>query len=128
LLSLAPVGFSGLEVAVGAYAAAVPDLPLDRFVALLATNPARLLGLPAGTLEIGAPGDVTIFAERPWVVDVARFHSLGKNTPFAGMTFSRRAIATIVAGYVVYEDGRVIPRGPDFEGRSAAAFAAGSAR
>jgi len=44
----AAVGFTGLEIAVGAYAAALPDLPLSRFVALLSTNPARILGVPAG--------------------------------------------------------------------------------
>jgi dihydroorotase len=110
MLSVAPVGFSGLEIAVGAYAAAVPDLPLDRFVALLAHNPARILGVPGGSLARGGPGDVTIFAERPWIVDARRFHSLGKNTPFDGLHFSRRVVATIVAGCVVYEDGRVMPR------------------
>jgi len=110
LLSVAPVGFSGLEIAVGAYALAVPDLPLERFVALLSTNPARILGVPGGSLAPGSPGDVTIFAERPWTVDAYRFHSLGKNTPFDGMRFTRRVIATIVAGSVVYEDGRVTPR------------------
>jgi dihydroorotase len=110
LLSVAPVGFSGLEIAVGAYTAAVPDLPLERFVALLATNPARILGVPGGALKVGTPGDVTVFAERPWTVDAYRFHSLGRNTPFDGLRFTRRVIATIVAGNVVYEDGRVTPR------------------
>jgi dihydroorotase len=112
LLSVAPVGFSGLEIAVGAYAAALPDLPLDRFVALLSANPARILGVPGGTLEPGSPGDVTVFAERPWTVDARRFHSRGKNTPFDGQRFARRAIATIVGGHVVYEHDRVARR-PD---------------
>jgi dihydroorotase len=112
LLGAAPVGFSGLEIAVGAYAAAVPGLPVERFVRLLSTNPARILGVPGGTLAPGAPGDVTIFAEQPWTVDARSFHSLGKNTPFDGATFSRRAIATIVDGWLVYERGRVTPRPP----------------
>ncbi len=107
LLADAPVGFTGLETAVGAYASALPDLPLERFVALLSTNPARILGVPGGTLAIGAPADVTIFAERPWRVDAAAFHSLGKNTPFDGATFARRAIATIVGGTIVMRDGIV---------------------
>ena len=110
LLSVAPVGFSGLEVAIGAYALAVPNLPLERFVALLSTNPARVLGVSGGSLAVGAPGDVTIFAERPWTVDAHRFNSLGKNTPFDGMRLVRRAIATIVGGSVVYDNGRVVPR------------------
>jgi len=107
LLAEAPVGFSGLEIAVGAYATALPDLPLARFIALLSTNPARILGVPGGTLAVGAPADVTVFAERSWRVDASAFYSLGKNTPFDGATFERRAIATIVGGRVVMRDGIV---------------------
>ncbi len=110
LLADAPVGFTGLETAVGAYAHALPDLPLARFVALLSTNPARILGVPGGTLAIGSPADITIFAERPWTVDSSAFHSLGKNTPFEGVTFARRAIATIVGGHVAMHDGRLAAR------------------
>ena len=102
-LQRAAVGFSGLEIAVGAYAAALPDLPLLRFVELLSTNPARILGVAGGTLAIGSPGDVTIFAERDWIVDPATFASKGKSTPFAGRTFKRRAIATIVGGELRYQ-------------------------
>jgi dihydroorotase len=97
-LQSAAVGFTGLEIAIGAYALAVPDLPLDRFVALLSTNPARILGVPGGTLRVGSPADVTIFADLPWVVDPSRFASKGKSTPFEGRTLPRRAIATIVGG------------------------------
>ncbi len=109
LLSGAPVGFSGLEVALGAYQAALPDLPLRRFVELLATNPARILGVPGGALPLGAPGDVTVFAERPWRVSAQAFYSLGKNTPYDGRMLERRAIATIVGGRVVMRDG--VPNG-----------------
>lgn len=105
LLSEAPVGFSGLETALGAYALALPDLPLARFVALLSTNPARILGVPGGTLRVGAPADVTVFADRPWRVNAAAFRSLGKNTPLDGIVLPRRALATIVAGRVVMHDG-----------------------
>jgi dihydroorotase len=110
LLSAAPVGFSGLEIAVGGYALAFPDLPLGRFVELLSTNPARILGVPGGTLAVGSSGDVTVFADRPWTVDARLFRSKGKNTPFDGVTLPRRAIATIVDGAVAFEHGNVLPR------------------
>jgi len=112
LLDAAPVGFSGLETALGAYAAALPELPLSRFVALLSTNPARILGVAGGTLRVGSAADVTIFAERPWRVDASTFYSLGKNTPFDGVRFSRRAIATIVDGAFAMRDGRVVESQP----------------
>ena len=110
LISAAPVGFSGLEIALGAYAAALPDVPLARMIELHSVNPARILGVPGGTLAVGSVGDVTVFIERPWTVDARLFHSKGKNTPFDGATFPRRALATIVAGAVVFEHGRVMPR------------------
>jgi len=110
LLSAAPVGFSGLEIALGAYALALPDVPLARMIELHSINPARILGIPGGTLAVGSIGDVTVFADRSWTVDARLFHSKGKNTPFDGAVFPRRALATIVAGAVVYEHGRVMPR------------------
>ena len=99
-LRAAAVGFTGLEVAAGAYALAIPDLSLTRYVELLSTNPARVLGVPGGTLAVGSPADVTIFADRPWTVDPADFASKGKTTPFAGATLPRRVLATIVGGEV----------------------------
>jgi len=98
---LAP-GFTGLEVAVGAYAAALPNLPLPRFIELLSTNPARILALPGGTLALGSPADITIFAAREWTVDAASFASKGKCTPFAGRRLPRRVVATIVGGELRY--------------------------
>ncbi len=97
-LHTAAVGFTGLEIALGAYALALPGLALDRFVALLSTNPARILGVEGGTLREGTRADVTIFADRSWVVDPSTFASKGKSTPFSGRTLPRRAIATFVGG------------------------------
>lgn len=108
LLAEAPVGFTGLETAVGAYALAMPGLPLTRFVELLSTNPARILGVAGGTLATGSSADLTVFAERPWTVASAAFASLGRNTPFEGVRFERRAIATIVGGRLVMRDGTVL--------------------
>jgi dihydroorotase len=83
-------------------------------IELHSVNPARILGVPGGTLAVGSVGDVTVFAERPWTVDARLFHSKGKNTPFDGATFPRRAIATVVGGAVVYEHGRVMPHDESF--------------
>ncbi len=107
LISEAPVGFSGLEIAIGAYALALADLPVERFVSLLSTNPARILGVAGGSLHIGAAADITVFADRQWTVDASKFYSLGRNTPFDGWQFPRRTIATVVAGRIVMRDGVV---------------------
>lgn len=95
-------GFSGLETAVGAYAAALPRLALAHFIELVSVNPARRLGVPGGTLRCGVPADVTIFRDEPWRVDAQSFVSKGKVTPFDGMTLPRRVVATIVGGRLAY--------------------------
>jgi dihydroorotase len=100
-------GFSGLEIAVGAYAAALAGLPAMRFVELLSSNPARILGIPGGTLVAGSPGDVTIVAHREWVVDPSSFASKGRTTPFAGHRLPCRVLATIVAGDLRYRAAEV---------------------
>lgn len=106
LLSTAPVGFSGLEIAVGAYAHALGDLPLERFISMLSTRPAQILSVEGGTLAVGTRADVTIFAQRPWTVDARSFYSKGKNTPFDGMRFARRVVATVVGGRLAYHVDR----------------------
>ena len=79
-------------------------LPLDRLVARLSRDPARLLNLPGGTLAPGAPADVTLIdPEATVTVDPARFASRSRNTPFAGWTLTGRPWKTIVGGTVVWE-------------------------
>lgn len=109
-LEHACVGFTGLEVAIGAYAHALPDLPVSRFVELLSTKPAALLKVQGGTLAPGSRADVTVFADHSWTVDPSAFASKGKTTPFAGMTLPRRAVATIVGGRLVYQQSRALSR------------------
>lgn len=104
-------GFTGLEIAVGAYAAALPDLAIARFVELLSSNPARILGVPGGKLSIGSPADLTIFADREWRVDPSTFASKGKCTPFAGRVLPRKVLATVVGGSVRYRALDLLPAG-----------------
>jgi dihydroorotase len=104
-LDRAAVGFSGLEIAAGALAYAVPNLSVRRFVEVLSSAPARILNLPGGTLLPGNPGDVVVFADDPWRVDPAAFASKGHVTPFAGLVLPRQVRATIVGGTTVYRAG-----------------------
>lgn len=100
--ALVAPGYSGLEIALGAYALALPDLPMRRFVELLSRNPARILGIEGGTLSKGSAADVTIFAQRAWLVDPSTFASKGKTTPFAGRRLPYKVLATIVGGELRY--------------------------
>jgi dihydroorotase len=102
----APFGVVGLETAL----AVVLDLvhagqlaPLEA-VARLSTRPARVFGLRAGTLEIGAPADlVLIDPEAVWKVEPRTLHSKSKNSAFLGAEMRGRAVRTWVEGRCVYE-------------------------
>jgi dihydroorotase len=101
-LSHACAGFSGLETAVGATFHALPDVALAVMVANFSTNVAALLGVPGGTLKVGAPADITgLYLDRPWTVEPDRFRSLGRVTPFAGMKFAVRPALAVVGGEIV---------------------------
>lgn len=68
----------------------VIDLP--RLFALLAANPARVLGVDTGMLAPGLPADlVVIDPETPWQISADRFTGLAGNTPFDGMPTQGRA-------------------------------------
>jgi dihydroorotase len=101
----AAFGIVGLETAVALLLDRLvrPGLvPLATLVSRLSRDPARLLGLPGGTLAPGAPADLTILdPERELTVEPARFHSKSRNTPFAGWTLRGGPWMTIVDGKVV---------------------------
>ncbi|MGH9970697.1 MAG: dihydroorotase [Pyrinomonadaceae bacterium] len=102
----APFGIVGLETAVGLAFDLVHQgvITLERLVELCSTNPARIFSLEdRGSLRQNAWGDVTIIdPEFQWTFDVNRSKSKSRNTPFDGRVFKGAAVATIVAGRVVY--------------------------
>ena len=101
-------GIVGLESALplALHMAAETGLSLDTLVATMSLNPARILGLPGGTLGVGAPADVVVVdPQRPWQFDVAHMHSQSRNTPFHGRPLRGQAIVTIVDGCVVWRAG-----------------------
>jgi dihydroorotase len=66
--------------------------------------PARLLGLPAGTLAKGAPADLVLLDENePFMVARDALHSRARNTAFEGRKFQGRARMTFVGGECVYK-------------------------
>ena len=69
-------------------------------------NPAKLLGLPSGRLEKGAPADlILVDIGQPWVVDKALLRSRSKNSPFDESKMQGRVLQTLVAGQTVYQYG-----------------------
>jgi dihydroorotase len=102
----APFGITGLETAVSLCFDRLVHpgiVSLPRLVTLLSVNPARILGVPGGSLADGAPADISILApDLPVTVSAAAMRSKSKNTPFDGWTLRGGVAATIVAGRTVY--------------------------
>lgn len=103
--ALAASGISGLETALAMLLLLTRRnvVDLSQLVGALACNPARILGLPYGTLQIGRPADIVIFnPEEEWTIDPDKFASKGKNTPLAGIRVRGRVRWTLVDGKVVW--------------------------
>ncbi len=78
-------------------------LPLLRAMTI---NPAKLLGLPSGRLEKGAPADLVLFdPDVPWVVNREQLRARSKNSPFDESRLQGRVLRTLVAGSTVYQYG-----------------------
>jgi dihydroorotase len=75
-----------------------------RLVEALTAAPARVFGLPGGTLARGAPADVAVLdPAATWTCDPAALHSRGRNTPWRGRTLTGLCTHAFVGGRLVHE-------------------------
>jgi dihydroorotase len=101
-------GMIGLETSLALSLRLVEEgvLTLNQLLAKMSTNPAKILKIPKGTLKVGADADVTVIdPDEEWTVDVNRFQSRSRNTPFNGWRLRGRALFTIVGGDIKYRAG-----------------------
>jgi dihydroorotase len=88
-----------------------PGVGLKRALAVLTSEPARVLGRsPAalqsgmGRLVEGGSADLCVFdPEAEWLVGAASLRSQGKHTPFSGYALPGRVRCTLVGGHLAYE-------------------------
>lgn len=103
----APNGSIGMETSFGAaytYLVKTGLMTLSQLVEKMSLNPAKILGIPAGTLAVGANADIALIdTNEEWTVDVEKLHGKSKNTPFKGMTLTGKVKMTILGGKVVFE-------------------------
>jgi dihydroorotase len=101
-LDEAPFGIIGIETLLPLSIRYLVDpghLTWSQLIEKLATNPARVLGINRGTLKEGRPADVTIIdPNEEWTIDVERFRSRSRNSPFHGQSIRGRVVAVLVAG------------------------------
>lgn len=97
----APSGISGLETALLLSLNLVHSghISLYDLTKKISLNPARILGIPKGSLTIGTMAEIIILdINREFKVEGDRFISLGKNTPFDGWLLKGMVVATICKG------------------------------
>jgi dihydroorotase len=107
----APNGIIGLETALPVVLEVLVRqnrFKLPFVIDLLTRRPARLLGLPGGTLAPGTDADVCLFdPEEKWLYDAKAGFSKSSNSPWSGQRLTGRVKTTIVGGRVIYSDGKI---------------------
>lgn len=100
----APSGIIGLETALSL---GVTKLVKEQgfthlqLLQCMSTNPAKLYGLNAGTLTVGAPADIVIYnPDMTWIA--GDYVSKASNSPFTGQRLQGVVQFTIVDGKVIY--------------------------
>lgn len=94
-------GMAGAETLLPLTLTLVRDgaITMARAFALLAGNPASLLGVKAGRLEVGQEADIALVEpERPWIVDRSRMAATAGNTPFDRRPVEGRVTALFKGG------------------------------
>ena len=102
----APNGIVGFETALAVnitWLVRPGIIDIDTLSERMSCAPARIFGLPGGTLRKGSSADVTVFdPETNWVVNASLFRTKGRNTPYQGMTLTGRVHYTVVGGRVIH--------------------------
>ena len=103
----APNGSIGMETSFSAsytYLVKTGLMTLGQLVEKMSVNPTKILGIPAGTLAVGANADIALIdLNEEWTVDPGKLHGKSKNTPFKGMTLTGRVKKTVLGGRLVFE-------------------------
>jgi len=104
----APFGIVGLETALSLAVSKL--LKEEKFsplalAAKMSLNPAKILGLDKGRVQVGKVADLTIVdLNKEYTVRVEDFASKGKSSPFQGWSLQGKVEVTIVGGKVVYSN------------------------
>ncbi|MEM6584332.1 MAG: dihydroorotase [Pseudomonadota bacterium] len=97
-------GMAGAETLLAMTLNLLRDGVIDthRAFELLTTNPAKLLGVPAGALCVGLEADIALIdSEAPWIVDRTKMEATADNTPFDRQGAQGRVRALIKGGVMI---------------------------
>lgn len=96
-------GISSLETLLPLALRLSDELSLSDVIDRLTHQPAKILGIDAGTLSIGEKADICIYnPETNWIMETDNMLSAGRNTPFEGWEFKGQVTHTLLNGKVVF--------------------------
>jgi dihydroorotase len=79
-------------------------VPLVKALARVTIEPAKILGIRAGSLAVGTAADICVFDPNADVlVSRSNLKSQGKNTPFLGYALPGKVKMTLIDGKLVYD-------------------------
>ncbi len=80
-------------------------LSMQQLVDKMCINPSKILGLNKGTIEVGKSADIVIVdINEEYTVDISKFQSKSKNSPFNGFRLKGAVYHTIVDGEVIVRE------------------------
>ncbi len=104
----APFGIVGLETAIGVLWTELvhkSGFSVMRLIEAMSIKPCQILGLDGGTLKEGSRADVTVIdPNAEWTVQLEKFRSKGRNTPYAGWTLRGKVVLTVCHGQILFCD------------------------
>lgn len=111
-LENAPNGIVGLETSLQVgitYLVKQGHLALEKLIEKMTVNPAHILKLNSGKLEVGADADITLFNPDELVtVNASTFQSKSKNTPYDGEKLYGKVKYVFINGKLVVENSKLI--------------------
>ena len=80
------------------------SLKLNKIIAPITSNPAKILGIDKGSLQIGRDADLCVVdINKPWVVNKDELLSKSKNTPIEDRKLQGQIIKTFIKGEIAFE-------------------------
>ena len=80
------------------------SIKIDKLIASMTSNPAKILGIEKGSLDKGKDADICILdINKPWVVSKKNLNSKSKNTPIENRKLQGQVLKTFVKGELAFD-------------------------
>jgi len=79
------------------------SIKIQKLIATMTSNPAKILGIKKGSLDIGNEADLCVLdIDKPWVVKQKELKSKSKNTPIENRKLQGQILKTFVKGNIAF--------------------------